>query len=722
MMTLDYKNPDLPIAARVEDLLNRMTVSEKVGQLCQTPMRNYEQRREEHLDAVRQGRFGSRILADTAWAGNAPAEVVDPVQLNEIQRAAVEESRLGIPLIIARDVIYGQQTVLPIPLAQAASWNPGLVEEAYRCVATEAASLGIHWTFAPMLDIVRDPRWGRVIESSGEDPYLSAQFAGAVVRGFQGKEASEPDSLLACAKHFVGYGAAEGGRDYDTTEITDNTLHNVYLPPFKAALESGVATLMSGFNDLGGTPVTGSQKLLQGWLKTDQQFDGMVVSDWGSISDLDYFGVAEDLADAAAQGLNAGVDMAMTFEVYDENLARLLDAGRIDEARLDDAVSRVLTAKFRTGLFERPYVDEQWHKTALRAEEHVDKALELAEQCVVMLKNREQVLPLPKKGVKLAVLGPHAHSQRQHLGSWCLDGKAEDVTSIFEGVVTAAPELEVITESAVFSDEMVEQAHRADIVVLCVGESHRRTGEARNVAELALPAGQEELITAIGQTGKPLIVVQCTGRPLPSPATEQYADALLYAWQSGTETGKAVARILFGDTAPSGKLPMSVPRSTGQVPIYYARKPIGKMRAFQEYMPYKDQRDTPLYPFGFGLTYTRFAYSDVSVLSPVMTEQDNQMVSVTVTNTGAVKATEIVQCYIRQNIARTTRPARELKDFRRIELEPGQSEEVIFHLPAEKLGYFSNDGDLILSSSRIDVFVGGSSETQNRGYFDLIVK
>ena len=268
-----------------------------------------------------------------------------------------------------------------------------------------------------------------------------------------------------------------------------------------------------------------------------------------------------------------------------------------------------------------------------RAEEHVDKALELAEQCVVMLKNREQVLPLPKKGVKLAVLGPHAHSKRQHLGSWCLDGKAEDVTSIFEGVVTAAPEIEVITESAVFSDEMVEQAHRADIVVLCVGESHRRTGEARNVAELALPAGQEELITAIGQTGKPLIVVQCTGRPLPSPATEQYADALLYAWQSGTETGKAVARILFGDTAPSGKLPMSVPRSTGQVPIYYARKPIGKMRAFQEYMPYKDQRDTPLYPFGFGLTYTRFAYSDVSVLSPVLTEQDNQTVSVTVTNT-----------------------------------------------------------------------------------------
>ncbi|MGF1739177.1 glycoside hydrolase family 3 N-terminal domain-containing protein [Photobacterium satsumensis] len=722
MTTPDYKKPDLPIVARVEDLINRMTVSEKIGQLCQTPMRNYDQRREEHLDAVRQGRFGSRILADTAWAGNAPAEVVDPVQLNEIQRAAVEGSRLGIPLIIARDVIYGQQTVLPIPLAQAASWNPELVEGAYRCVATEAASLGIHWTFAPMLDIVRDPRWGRVIESSGEDPYLSSQFASAVVRGFQGKDTFEPDSLLACAKHFVGYGAAEGGRDYDTTEITDNTLHNVYLPPFKAALDSGVVTLMSGFNDLGGTPVTGSERLIQGWLKTDQQFDGLVVSDWGSISDLNYFGVAEDLADAAAQGLKAGVDMAMTYEVYDENLAQLLEDGRIDEARLDDAVSRVLTAKFRAGLFERPYVDEEWHKTALRADEHVDKALQLAEQCIVMLKNREQVLPLPKKGLKLAVLGPHAHSYRQHLGSWCLDGKAEDVTSIFDGIVAAAPELEVITESAAFSDEMVEQAHRADIVVLCIGESHRRTGEARNVAELALPAGQEELIAAIGKVGKPMVVVQCTGRPLPSPSIEQYADALLYAWQSGTETGKAVARIMFGDASPSGKLPMSVPRSTGQIPIYYARKPIGKMRAYQEYMPYKDQHDTPLYPFGFGMTYTTFSYSDVRVQKSVVAGQDNQTVSVTVTNTGQVKASEIVQCYIRQNVARTARPNRELKDFKKIELAPGQSEEVAFVLSPEKLSYYSDDGGLILSSSRIDVFVGDSSITQNSGYFNLSVQ
>ncbi|WP_413112550.1 glycoside hydrolase family 3 N-terminal domain-containing protein [Thaumasiovibrio sp. DFM-14] len=719
MLLPDYQNPDLPIVARVDDLLSKMTLAEKIGQLCQSPMRDYDNRKDEHDAAIRQGRFGSRILADTAWAGNAPGETVSPVQLNEIQRVAVEESRLGIPLIIARDVIYGQRTVLPIPLAQAASWNPDLVEEAYRYIATEAASLGIHWTFAPMLDIVRDPRWGRVIESSGEDPYLASQFAGAVVRGFQGDDMSQPDSLLACAKHFIGYGAAEGGRDYDTTEITDNTLYNVYLPPFKAAVDAGVATLMSGFNDLGGTPVTGSKALIQGWLKTEQGFDGMVVSDWGSISDLAYFGVAADSADAAAQGLDAGVDMAMTFEVYDDNLANLLNEDRISEERLNDAVRRVLTAKFKAGLFERPYVDEEWHKRVLRDPKHVAKATELAEQCVVLLKNNQSCLPLPKQGLKVAVLGPHAHSQRQHLGSWCLDGKAKDVTSIYDGIVAAAPELDVITESAAFADEMVEQAHRADVVILCVGESHRRTGEARNVAELALPAGQEQLIAALGQTGKPLIVVQCTGRPLPSPAIEQYADALVYAWQSGTETGTAVARVLLGDVSPSGRLPMSVPRSTGQVPIYYGRKLIGKMRAYQEYMPYKDQAATPLYPFGYGLTYSTFNYSDITLSSTLLGQQETQVASVTVTNSGNVTATEVVQCYLRHCVAQTSRPERELKDFARITLAPGESQQVDFALTPEKRTYFGNAKQLLAGRGDMLVYIGEDATTSRQASFTV---
>ncbi|MGF1735949.1 glycoside hydrolase family 3 N-terminal domain-containing protein [Photobacterium satsumensis] len=710
-MDRPYKNSTLPVEERVEDLLSRMTVAEKIGQLCQSPMLEYNIHRKTYLEHISQGRWGSRILADTAWAGNAPGETVSPSQLNEIQRAAVHGSRLGIPLIIARDVIYGQQTVLPIPLAQAASWNPEQVRSAYRCIAKEAASLGIHWTFAPMLDIVRDPRWGRVIESSGEDPYLTSQFAKAVVQGFQGDSPADEDSLVACAKHFVGYGASEGGRDYDTTEISDNTLHNVYLPPFAAAVDAGVETVMSGFNDLGGTPVSGSQSLINGWLKSEQGFDGMVISDWGSISDLAYFGIAKDAEGAAEHALKAGVDMAMTNEAYEDHLQALLDKEAIDIALVDESVRRVLRTKFQAGLFERPYVDEFKHKSVMRHPEHLAEAQTVAEQSMVLLKNNQDLLPIDAKPMTIAVIGPHAHSKRQHLGSWCLDGRTEDVTSIYEGIKAWTSKLdctfELLTEEAAFTDEMVECAHRADIVILCTGESHRRTGEARNIAELTLPAGQEELIRAIGEVGKPLVVVQCTGRPVPSAATEQYADALLYAWQSGTETGHAVARLLFGDVSPSGRLPMSVPRSTGQIPMYYARKPLGKMRDFQDYQPYKDQKDTPLYPFGFGLTYGEFEYSNLRLNQAGMTADETLEATVTLHNKGTHTATEVVQCYIRQQVASTTRPVRELKDFCRVTLEPGESKDVTLALPAEKLCFYGLEKTFSLEPSTVEVYVGG---------------
>ncbi|KEI71493.1 glycoside hydrolase family 3 N-terminal domain-containing protein [Endozoicomonas elysicola] len=717
-MSTPYQDATLPIEERVQDLLSRMTLAEKIGQLCQTPMLEFEANREAYLEGVRQGRWGSRILADTAWAGNAPGLTVDPSTLNEIQRVAVEESRLGIPLIVARDVIYGQQTVLPIPLAQAASWNPQLVQEAYRGIAREAASLGIHWTFAPMLDIVRDPRWGRVIESSGEDPYLSSQFARAVVNGFQGENLSDAESLLACAKHFVGYGAAEGGRDYDTTEITDNTLHNVYLPPFKAALEAGVGSLMSGFNDLGGEPVSGSRRLIRGWLKESQGFDGLVVSDWGSISDLAYFGVSRDAAGAATMALKAGVDMAMTNEAYEDHLANLLDAGNIDIETINDSVCRVLRAKFRVGLFESTYVDEQRHLNVMRREDHVAMAQHLAEQSMVLLKNRQQILPLARKSLRVAVIGPHAHSKRQHLGSWCLDGKTEDVTSIYEGLVAAAPELEILTEPADFSDDMVECARRADVVILCVGESHRRTGEARNIAELALPAGQEQLITAIGKTGKPLVVVQCGGRPIPSPAAEQYADALLFAWQAGTETGHAVARILLGYVSPSGRLPMTMPRTTGQVPIYYGRKPIGKMRDFQDYQPYKDESAEPLYPFGFGLTYSQFSYKNLHLSHQQLDSTENLNVTFELTNEGAVTATEVAQCYVRLPVAETTRPTRELKDFARITLKPGETRTITLQITPEQRTYFAL-GKQQDFDGQLEVFVGGDCNATLQGHCEL---
>ncbi|WP_299140807.1 glycoside hydrolase family 3 N-terminal domain-containing protein [uncultured Vibrio sp.] len=708
-----YKDSSASYQTRAKDLLTQMTLAEKVGQLCQSPMLDYDDNKQEYLMKVEQGAYGSRILADTAWAGNAPGESVDPHQLNEIQKVAMEKSRLGIPIIFARDVIYGQKTVLPIPLAQACSWNPTLVEEAYECIATEAASLGINWTFAPMLDIVRDPRWGRVIESSGEDPYLTSQFAKSVVKGFQGDDPSQPNKLVACAKHFVGYGASEGGRDYDTTELSDNTLHNVHLPPFAAAVKAGVATMMSGFNDLGGTPVTGSRPLIRDWLKGEHKFDGMVVSDWGSISDLEYFQVAKNPLAAALKALSAGVDMAMTHEAYEDTLEDLVKNNPSLQENLDEAVYRVLLTKFRAGLFERPYIDPELHKSVLGLEEHKRKALELAQESMVLLKNDGDLLPLNSQGLTIAVIGPHAHSQRQHLGSWCLDGNAEDVATIAGGIQVAAPENTIITDSSAFSDDMMECAHRSDVVVLCVGESHRRTGEARNIAELVLPPGQEELIEAIGKTGKPLIVVQCTGRPVPSPKIEQYAQSLVYAWQSGTETGNAVGNLLFGHSNPSGKLTMTVPRSTGQIPMYYGRKPIGKMRAYQEYMPYKNEQDTPLYPFGFGLSYSQFEYGKLTAVTPEITENENLIVEVEVENTSAIAGQEVVQCYISRQVSSTTRPQRELKAFTKCCLEGHERKTVRLEIDAEDLKFYGSQACFMFEKGEVDVFIGGSSLTMN---------
>lgn len=704
-----YKESSASYQTRAQDLLSQMTLAEKVGQLCQSPMLDYDDNKQEYLMKVEQGAYGSRILADTAWAGNAPGESVDPHQLNEIQKVAMEKSRLGIPIIFARDVIYGQKTVLPIPLAQACSWNPKLVEEAYDCIAAEAASLGINWTFAPMLDIVRDPRWGRVIESSGEDPYLTSQFAKSVVRGFQGDDLSQPNKLVSCAKHFVGYGASEGGRDYDTTELSDNTLHNVHLPPFAAAVKAGVATMMSGFNDLGGTPVTGSRSLIRDWLKGEHKFDGMVVSDWGSISDLEYFQVAKDPSVAALKALDAGVDMAMTHEAYEDTLEELVKNNPSLKDYLDEAVYRVLLTKFRAGLFERPYIDPELHNSVLGLEEHKRKALALAEESMVLLKNDGDLLPLDSQGLTIAVIGPHAHSQRQHLGSWCLDGNADDVVTIADGIQAAAPENTIITDSSAFSDDMMECAHRSDVVVLCVGESHRRTGEARNIAELVLPPGQEELIEAIGKIGKPLIVVQCTGRPVPSPKIEQYAQSLVYAWQSGTETGNAVGNLLFGHSNPSGKLTMTVPRSTGQIPMYYGRKPIGKMRAYQEYMPYKNEQDTPLYPFGFGLSYSQFEYGKLTALTPEITENENLIVEVEIENTSAIAGQEVVQCYISRKVSSTTRPQRELKAFAKCHLEGHERKTVRLEIEVDELKFYGIQQCFMYEEGEVDVYVGGSS-------------
>ena len=685
-----YQNPALPAEERVADLLARMTQAEKIGQLGQVAMFSFAERREEYLAGARAGQWGSRILAESAWAGNNPEPALDPAQLNEVQRAAVEESRLGIPLLYGRDVIYGHRTVLPIPHTYAASFNPDLVEQALGDVAAEAAADGVRWTFSPMVDLVRDPRWGRVIESCGEDPFLTSQMAVAAVRGFQGDDPAAPGRLLACAKHFAGYGGAEGGRDYDTTGWSENTLHNMILPPFAAAARAGVASMMAGFHDLGGTPSSASRDLIRGWLKDGLGWNGFVVSDWGSIYDLIGHGVAQDEREAARLGLAAGLDLEMTAGFYERNIGALLDAGTLPEAWLDDAVRRLLRAKFRAGLFDRPYTDPALARTLHRHPDHLARARELASQSVVLLKNQGGLLPLAPTLKKVAVLGPYAEARREHLGSWCLNGRPEEVTTVLDGLRAAAPGIAFTTANAAFSDALIDTARQAELTLLCVGESHLRNGENKSIAELALPPGQEELIAACGRLGLPLVVIDFSGRYLPSPAAEAHAQAIVHAGSLGTEAGAALARVLLGEVSPSGKLPMTIPRCTGQIPIYYNRKLPAKIApTCATYRGYEDERLTPLYRFGFGLSYSTFRLANLGLSSGTMPPDGTVQFSATLTNTGPRRAAEVVQLYIRDSVASTTRPERELKGFQRIELGPGESARVSFSIAADQLRFYT---------------------------------
>jgi len=689
MTTGIFRDTSRPLAERVADLLSRMTREEKIGQLGQVCMSDYEKNRSAYLDGVRKGKWGSRILAETAWAGDGGASALKVEQLNEIQRVAVEESRLGIPILYGRDVIYGHRTVFPVPHSYAASFNPDLVQRALSAVAAEASSEGVHWTFAPMLDLVRDPRWGRVIESPGEDPYLASRMAVAAVRGFQGEQFGGDKSLLACAKHFAGYGGAEGGRDYDTTEWTDNTLHNMVLPPFRAAAKAGVASMMAAFNDLGGTPVSSSRALMRDWLKSELGWDGFIVSDWGSVFDLIGHGVAADERAAALQAFTAGIDMEMIAGIFERNIGALIDSGELPAAWLDNAISRILLAKFRAGLFEHPYTDPSRAAATLRHPDHIALAVELATQSIVLLKNVNNFLPLAPTLKKIAVLGPYAEARREHLGSWCLDGRAADVTSILDGLRPAAPEMEFSTANAAFSDACVDVARQAECVVLCVGESHVRNGENKSIAELALPPGQEQLIAALGNLGLPLVVVDCSGRYLPSPAAEAHARAILHAGSLGTEAGTAIARVLLGQAYPSGKLPMTIPRSAGQIPLYYNRKTVGKTVTFADrYRGYEDQLLTPLYRFGHGLGYTTFTLADQHLSAATMSAEGEVTLRATITNTGPRLGAEVVQLYINDPVASTARPARELKGFQRVALAPGASQVVSFKITAAELEFY----------------------------------
>ncbi|MFP4353318.1 MAG: glycoside hydrolase family 3 N-terminal domain-containing protein [Puniceicoccaceae bacterium] len=730
-----YRNPDLPVETRVEDLLGRMTREEKIGQLGQIVQQLHGMSDEVSLPSfgdspggflaeIRKGRWGSRIVAESAWGGSTDQSHIKPEELEAQQRAAVEESRLGIPLLYGRDVIHGHRTVFPIPIAQAATFDPELVEAGCEAFAREAAAEGLHWTFAPMLDIARDPRWGRIVEGYGEDPFLCSAMAAASVRGLQGDDPSRPGRLLACAKHFAGYGGAEGGRDYDTAEFSENTLHNVILPPFEAAAKAGCATMMSGFHDLGGTSASASRTLMTNWLKEELGWDGFIVSDWGSVWDLLAHGLAGDEAEAAELAFNAGVDMEMTADYFEKHLGNLVDAGRVTEDRLDDAVRRVLRAKFRKGLFDRPYPDTSRRAEILRAPEHIDLARRSAEAAVVLLRNHDAVLPLdPARFGSIALVGPYAEARRQLMGAWVCDGVPEEVVSLRRGfeewIEANAPDTRLHVGCSPFTDEMIDTARKGDVIVLCLGESHHSTGENRNVSRLGLPPGQEEMIEACARWGKPLVVLLCNGRPLPSPAAQNHAAAILQCWHLGSEMGRAVAAVLFGDVAPSGRLPVTIPRHAGQIPLYYNRKFPGKLAQMGGQAHYVDETWDPLYPFGFGLGYTTFRYGETVLSGPVLRPGETLEASVELTNTGGRPGVETVQLYLRDPVASTARPVRELKGFQRIHLDPGQSTRVTFALSESLLAFYGARRKREAEPGEFHVGIGADSRTPLDAGFTL---
>jgi len=623
----------------------------------------------------------------------------------------MEETRLGIPLIIGRDVIYGHHTVFPIPLAQAASWDTEAVSGAAATMCKEAAADNIRWTYAPMLDIARDPRWGRIIEGYGEDPFLVSAMARSSVAGIA------RSGMAACAKHFVGYGAAEGGRDYNNTEISDYTLRNVYLPPFKAAIDAGLTTIMSAFNDVNGVPVSGSRRLLTDILKNEFGFDGFVYSDWDAVAQLVEQGVARDLKEACEIAINAGVDMDNPHECFVTHLPELLAEGKVSRERLDDAVRRVLRAKFRIGLFDmKPTVPA-------RPEYAFEQARSLAAGGMVLLQNNDNLLPLPKKGVKIAVVGPMAGERRAHLGSWMLDGKTEDVVTVLEGVRAAAPEAEIITPISGLADDVITACRGADYVIAAVGESHDRTGEARSVADIALSPDQAALIREISRFNRNIAAVVCAGRPLALTNIVDHAKAVLYAWHSGHTAGLAAADVLFGDANPSGRLPVTFPRATGQIPLYYnhrsAGRKIDEYYGGHEFNNYQDCPGSPLYPFGYGLSYTEFRYGEPYADKTGIEPGGTVTVSVEVTNAGKRAGVETVQCYVRDHVAGVMRPKRELKGFRRVFLEPGETKTVSFALGTTELSFYGADGELRAEPGTFSAYIGGDCLAKGRVEFEL---
>ncbi len=705
---------------KIEQLIAKMSVREKLGQLNQLETVRAD-KAEELKDKIRRGEVGSLLMSVGATAGNTPQGDINTDFYDELQRIAVEQSPSGIPLILGRDVIHGHKTVFPIPLAMSASFDPALVKVAYRDTAREAANDGIHWSFAPMLDISRDPRWGRCIESPGEDPYLGAQMAKAVVEGFQGDDLAAPDSLAACAKHFIGYGAAEGGRDYHHTEITDNSLRNYYLSAFRAAVDAGVQTVMNSFNEIGGQPTVSSRYLMTDILRGELGFDGFVVADYGAVVQQVAEGAAEDEESAAAMALYAGTDMDMVDEVYLRHMEKCLDEGSVSMETLDEAVRRILKVKMRLGLFDSPYTKKQ----EIDKLKHDADARALAAECAVLLKNQNDTLPL-RKNARVAMVGPFINEKTSMLGSWALDGRAENVVSLIEGMKSVGKGGRIFgTESALYDDQLM-YARTCDILLLALGESRRVTGENCCMASIDIGEEYVDIARRAKSMGKPVVAVLCYGRPIAIEKLEPYCDAILWCWHPGTQAGNAIADVLYGEVDASGRLPMTLPKYTGQIPLYYNVLPSTHdvNGYYAEKYCYRDRSCMPMYPFGYGLSYTSFNISPVSLSADTLSLEALEKgasltASVTVRNAGNRTGTAVPQLYIRDVAAKMARPLRELKGFRRLTLAPGEEATVTFEIGFDRLAYYLGSQKLVEKGS-FELFVGENSHTENAIGFKIV--
>ncbi|GAA0872346.1 beta-glucosidase BglX [Gangjinia marincola] len=716
---------------KVDSLLAIMTLEEKVGQMNQyngfwnvtgpTPQDGDAAKK---YDDLRRGRVGSML------------NVRGVKEVRAVQKVAVEESRLGIPLIIGFDVIHGYKTLSPIPIAESASWDMEAIEKSAKMAALEASAAGINWTFAPMVDISRDARWGRVMEGGGEDPYLGSLIAKARVRGFQGKDLSSASTIAACAKHFAAYGFAEGGRDYNTVDIGTSTLYNTVFPPFRATVDAGVMTFMNSFNELNGIPATGDSFLQRDILKGKWGFDGFVVSDWGSIKEMIDHGYAQDLKDAARLAVIAGSDMDMESYAYVDRLVALVNEKKVDVALIDDSVKRILKAKYELGLFDDPYryCDEAREKKITGSKEINEAALDIAKKSIVLLKNELNLLPLKKEGQKIAVIGALANDKTSPLGSWRIAAEDETAVSVLEGLqnynkneYTYAKGVDVTTGRTDFVYELdinttdrseipqaVAVAKKADVVIMVLGEHGFQSGEARSRTQLDLPGLQQELLEAVYAENKKVILVLTNGRPLALPWAAENVPAIVEAWQLGTQSGHAIAQVLYGDYNPSGKLPMTFPRSVGQVPIYYNYKNTGRPNKQDDrivfWSHYTDEENTPLFPFGHGLSYSTFEYSDFSINNEFNTN-GKITAQINLKNTGIFKGKEVVQLYIRDKFASVTRPVRELKGFKMVELTPRETQTITFELKKEDLSFFNNEGEFIFEPGEFEIYIGGSSIT-----------